>query len=78
MQKIIILRWLGGKILGAIERGDYQFEPEYSIVSQNGAIHVYHHGEFLDEIKFTFQGEFPEMNKIEEIIDDYCKDMLRM
>lgn len=64
--------------MGAIKRGDYQFEPEYSIVSQHGAIHVYHNGEFVDEIKFTFQGEFPELNKIEQIVDNYCKEKLHM
>lgn len=58
--------------MGAVERNGYMFEPEYSVISQDGAIHVYHKGEFKDEIKFSFSGEFPEIDQIEKIIEDYC------
>jgi hypothetical protein len=59
--------------MGAIERNDYRFEPEFSVINQNGAIHVYHHGEFVEEIRFNFRGEFPEPNLIEELVEDYCE-----
>lgn len=36
--------------LGAIERSGYTFQPEFSVVRQNGAIHVYHHGELLKKL----------------------------
>jgi hypothetical protein len=58
--------------MGAVERNGYIFEPEFSVISQDGAIHVYHNGEFRDEIKFSFFGEFPEMDQIEKIIEEYC------
>lgn len=58
--------------LGAIERSGYRFEPEFSVIEQNGAIHVYQDGEFLEEIKFTFSGKYPLENKIEELVDEYC------
>jgi len=64
--------------LGAIERGGYQFEPEFSVINQNGAIHVYHEGVFIDEIKFTFHGEFPVLNNLEQIVDDYCRKRLNI
>lgn len=58
--------------MGAIERSGYVFEPEYSVINQDGAIHVYHKGEFVEEIKFSFDGEAPDLHKIEKIIDEYC------
>jgi hypothetical protein len=58
--------------MGAVERSGYRFEPEYSVIEQNGAIHVYHHGEFIDEIKFSFAGDFPEFDQIEGMIEEYC------
>ncbi|NKE04315.1 MULTISPECIES: YbxH family protein [Mesobacillus] len=58
--------------MGAIERSGYVFEPEYSVISQDGAIHVYHKGEFIEEIKFTFNGQGPELDQIEKLIDEYC------
>lgn len=58
--------------MGAVERNGYRFEPEYSVINQKGAIHVYNKGEFLDEIKFTFSGEFPQLEQIEQLIDSYC------
>ncbi|NMD70378.1 YbxH family protein [Bacillus sp. DNRA2] len=60
--------------MGAIERNDYRFEPEYSVIAQNGAIHVYHQGDFIDELKFTFNGKFPELDEIEKIVDKYCEE----
>jgi hypothetical protein len=60
--------------IGAIERNGYVFEPEFSIISQNGAVHVYHNGQFLEEIKFNFTGEYPEHAKIEEMVDNYCEE----
>lgn len=60
--------------MGAIERNDYRFEPEYSVIAQNGAIHVYLQGDFIDELKFTFNGKFPELDEIEKIIDQYCEE----
>ncbi|MDQ0154614.1 YbxH family protein [Robertmurraya andreesenii] len=60
--------------MGAIERNGYRFEPEFSVISQDGAIHVYHKGEFIEEIKFDFNGKFPEPNLIEELVEDYCEE----
>lgn len=58
--------------MGAIDRGEYRFQPEFSVINQNGAIHVYHKGEFVEELKFEFKGSFPEHDQIEEMVDDYC------
>ncbi|MGW6163914.1 DUF5370 family protein, partial [Bacillus altitudinis] len=51
--------------MGAIERSGYTFQPEFSVVRQNGAIHVYHQGEFVEEIEFEFNGEYPDHDLIE-------------
>lgn len=59
--------------MGVVERNGYVFEPEYSVISQNGAIHVYHKGQFIEEIKFSYQGNFPELDQIENLIDMYCE-----
>ncbi|WP_066384072.1 YbxH family protein [Neobacillus mesonae] len=59
--------------MGAIERSGYRFVPEYSVIQQNGAIHVYNKEEFIEEIKFQFTGKFPEMDKIEDLVDQYCE-----
>ena len=58
--------------MGAIERGGYRFVPEYSVIQQNGAIHVYNHEKFIEEIKFQFSGKFPELDQIEELVNHYC------
>lgn len=58
--------------MGAIERNGYVFEPEYSEINQDGAIHVYYKGEFIEEIKFSFVGERPELDQIENLIDEFC------
>lgn len=58
--------------MGAIERNGFIFEPEYSVIEQNGAIHVYHEGEFVEEMKFTFSGKSPDLDEIERLVDDYC------
>jgi hypothetical protein len=60
--------------MGAVERNGYRFEPEFSVIEQNGAIHVYHQGEFVEELKFDFKGKFPEMDQIEQLVDEYCED----
>lgn len=59
--------------MGAIERNGYVFEPEYSVIEQNGAIHVYQNGEFIEELKFSFLGNYPEMDQIEGLVDEYCE-----
>ncbi|SEM63527.1 hypothetical protein SAMN05192533_104158 [Mesobacillus persicus] len=59
--------------MGAVDRNGFRFEPEFSVIEQNGAIHVYHQGEFIEEIKFDFSGKYPEMNQIEQLIDRYCE-----
>ena len=60
--------------MGAIERNGYRFEPEYSVIKQNGAIHVYNRGEFVEEVKFSFNGKAPEMDQIEQLVDEYCEN----
>lgn len=62
-----------GILMGAIERGGYRFEPEYSVIEQNGAIHVYHEGKFVEELKFAFSGDSPDLGKIEELVETYCE-----
>lgn len=59
--------------MGAIDRNGYRFEPEYSVINQNGAIHVSNNGEFIEEIKFNFSGDFPELSQLEDIVDTYCE-----
>lgn len=58
--------------MGAIERNEYRFVPEFSVIQQNGAIHVYNREQFIEEIKFEFAGKFPELDQIEELVDQYC------
>lgn len=59
--------------MGAIERSGYRFVPEFSVIAQNGAIHVYNKDQFIEEIRFDFSGKFPEMDQIEELVDRYCE-----
>lgn len=59
--------------MGAIDRNGYRFEPEFSVINQIGAIHVYHEGKFIEEIPFRFNGEFPKPNLLEELVEDYCE-----
>jgi hypothetical protein len=59
--------------MGAIERSGYVFEPEYSVINQAGAIHVYHKGDFIKKIKFSFEGQGPDFDQIEKLIDEYCE-----
>lgn len=59
--------------MGAIERNGYRFEPEYSVIKKNGAVHVYNNGEFLEEVKFSFSGKHPEFDQIEQLVDEYCE-----
>ncbi|HYK75218.1 MAG TPA: YbxH family protein [Pseudoneobacillus sp.] len=58
--------------MGAVERNGYIFEPEFSVINQKGAIHVYHNGSFVEEIQFNFAGNYPEIDFIEELVDGYC------
>ncbi|KRG14625.1 hypothetical protein ACA30_10600 [Virgibacillus soli] len=60
--------------MGAIERGGYIFEPEHSVIAQNGAIHVYKDGEFVEEINFSFSGKYPELDQIEKLVEEYCEE----
>lgn len=59
--------------MGAIERNGFQFVPEFSVIGQNGAIHVYHQDHYMGEIKFNFSGKFPELDQIEMLVDNYCQ-----
>jgi hypothetical protein len=59
--------------MGAVERNGYVFEPEFSVIEKNGAIHVYHKGEFIEEVRFSFSGNHPELDQIEGLIDEYCE-----
>jgi exosome complex RNA-binding protein Rrp4 len=59
-------------MMGAIERSGFRFVPEFSVIGQNGAIHVYNRNEFIEEIKFQFAGKYPEMDQIEDLVDKYC------
>ncbi|WP_138416800.1 YbxH family protein [Aquibacillus sediminis] len=59
--------------MGAIQRNNFRFVPEYSVINQNGAVHVYQDGEFKEELTFTFEGKYPNQAKIESIVDDYCE-----
>ena len=59
--------------MGAIERNGFRFEPEYSVIQQNGAIHVYKNGKFVEEVNFSFTGKYPDFNQIEELINNYCE-----
>jgi hypothetical protein len=33
---------------------------------------VYHQNKFIDEIHFQFNGKFPEIDQIEELVNEYC------
>lgn len=59
--------------MGAIDRNGYRFEPEFSVINQAGAIHVSKNGEFIEEIVFNFSGDFPELSKLEDIVNTYCE-----
>ena len=59
--------------MGAIDKHGYRFEPEFSVISQTGAIHVYKNGDFIEEIKFSFSGKFPVLDEIEQQVDEYCQ-----
>lgn len=63
--------------MGAIDRDGYRFEPEYSVINQKGAIHVYYQGEFLKEIPFSFDGERPEHDQIESIVAGFFHEKSR-
>lgn len=69
---ILIKSRKGGMEMGAIEREGYQFIPEYSVIQQRGAIHVYHEEDFIEEIPFQFEGKFPDLGLIEGLVNQYC------
>lgn len=60
--------------MGAIDRDGYRFETEYSVITQQGALHVYQNGEFVKEISFSFKGEQPEPEQIENLVDEFFGD----
>lgn len=62
--------------MGAIERNGYRFVPEFSVTYQKGAVHVYRNGKYLDEITFDFSGKYPDVDQIEELVEQYCKNNL--
>ena len=41
---------------------------------QNGAIHVYKNGEFIEEVHFTFSEKNPELDQIQQLVDKYCEE----
>ncbi|RUQ25839.1 hypothetical protein ELQ35_19670 [Peribacillus cavernae] len=49
-----------------------RFTKEPSVINQNGAIHVYNNGEFIEEIKFSFSEKVPNLDQIEQLMDTYC------
>ncbi len=57
--------------MGAIDRDGYRFETEYSVINQKGAVHVYKEGDFVKEITFTFNGERPSGEQIENLVNDF-------
>jgi len=57
--------------MGAIDRSGFRFEPEYSVMLQRGAIHVYQNGDFVEEIPFTFCSMQPEQEQIESLIEQF-------
>lgn len=59
--------------VGAIERDGLLFIPEFNVINQDGAIHVYKQGEFVEELRFNFSGNLPEEGKIEELVNAYCQ-----
>ncbi|RUQ25841.1 hypothetical protein ELQ35_19785 [Peribacillus cavernae] len=48
------------------------FTKEPTVTNQNGAIHVYNNGEFVEEIKFSFSGKVPNLDQLEQLMDTYC------
>ncbi|MCP8618124.1 DUF5370 family protein [Salirhabdus salicampi] len=59
--------------MGAIQQDGHIFEIEYSVSLQKGAVHVYKDGNFLKEITFQFEGEKPDEEKIENLINHYLE-----
>ncbi|WP_026677032.1 DUF5370 family protein [Fictibacillus gelatini] len=60
--------------MGAIERNGHMFEVEYSILLQKGGVHVYKDGEFLKELEFTFSGNQPDPEQIEQLVNSYFEE----
>jgi hypothetical protein len=57
--------------MGAIQKNGYTFDVEYSVMLQRGAIHVYQNGEFVHEMPFSFQGQDPDPEEIERLVDTF-------
>ncbi|MBE3570461.1 MAG: YbxH family protein [Bacillales bacterium] len=57
--------------MGAIERNGYRFVPEFSVTYQKGAVHVYQNGKYPDEIPFDISGKYPDVDQIEELVEQY-------
>ncbi|MDF0725436.1 DUF5370 family protein [Cytobacillus sp. S13-E01] len=60
--------------MGAIDRDGYRFETEYSVIHQDGALHVYKDGDFIKEITFSFPGEKPSREQIEKLVDEFFEE----
>jgi len=60
--------------MGAIDRDGFRFEPEYSVMLQRGAIHVYQNGDFIREIPFYFKGKKPDSEQIESLIEQFLSE----
>ena len=59
--------------MGAIEQGGYRFEVEYSVLLQRGGLHVYKDGEFIQEIEFSFEGENPNPEQLESLVNSFLE-----
>ncbi|WP_096201137.1 DUF5370 family protein [Bacillus sp. FJAT-45350] len=57
--------------MGVIDKDGFRFEVEYSVINQTGALHVYRGGEFIEELTYNFEGDRPNPEQIEEIVDGY-------
>ncbi len=57
--------------MGAIQKNGFTFDIEYSEMLQKGAVHVFQNGEFVHEMPFTFQGQDPDPQEIERLVDTF-------
>jgi len=62
--------------MGAIEQGGYRFEVEYSVLLQREGLHVYKNGEFIQEIEFSFEGENPDPEQPESLVNSFLETYL--
>lgn len=61
--------------MGAIARDGYVFELESNTINQTGAIHIYRDGHFIKEITYSYEGNQPSQEKIEETIDHFLDNL---